>query len=61
MRSTKWLMKKIKASTKRAEEKNDRQYAEQIEDYETMAWVLNEPCPNLTEEDYELIKELLDV
>jgi len=54
-------MKKIKASTKRAEEKNDRQYAEQIEDYETMAWVLNEPCPNLTEEDYELIKELLDV
>ena len=37
------MRRKQHITVQQAEEKNDRQYAEQIEDYETMAKVLNEP------------------
>jgi len=51
---------KINASVQRAETKNIqvRQYAEALKD---VAWVLHEPCPSLTAEDYKELEEILDV
>jgi len=52
---------KISASVQRAETTNNLQSGAQAEEYENMAWVLNEPCSSLTAEDYQAFEEILDV
>jgi len=52
---------KINASIRRAEERNNCRNTELTEDYEAMAWVLNEPGPELSKEDYEILEGILDV